>query len=387
MPVKRRSVLVLGFVLLLASVLFSGAEARPAAVNTTWPRTLIDEPCISGSFAIQRPTAGPARVVCRGKTGQIASVNVPTPWLSDREPELSLVSIPTFFNLQWDRASLGAQDSQSLTIPYPPGNPTDKLINVRVQLRLRALDYPKSNSESRIVAANIALESQPPASRTYIADAVTPSDVHNIACLTDKDHNEILSVGDESGGYKSPPCQTISHDLSGIDVPDVAGFLTPAFGDAKTQRYPGWTNSLPVSQFLVFTPFASIYGQGTDRGSPAFQVAATTRFQVEARVVWDEHQYRKETVDTECRWSYRDDYDFIDWDRWPGPIYCRRNVTVTWPTYCKPFYGGCDYGHPNDWWVPYVPFTDVEALRRPDGTYGETYDFVSVQSQALLTTP
>jgi hypothetical protein len=60
---------------------------------------------------------------------------------------------------------------------------------------------------------------------------------------------------------------------------------------------------------------------------------------------------------------------------------------VTWPPFCTPFDGDCDYGHPDDWWIPYVPALEVQAIRLPDGTYGSTYDFVSVQSQALLTAP
>jgi hypothetical protein len=331
--------------------------------------------------------------VCSGITGRTAVVNVPTPWLSDRAPELSLVSIPTFFNLQWDSTSLGAQDSAPLTISYPVGNPTDKLVNVRVQLRLRALPYPESNSESQLATANVAVESLPPPYYTYLVDPDDPNSMDPDACFPSDEHNALLTILGDSGGYANQggtgACANIRASLHALSArPDFDHFVLPAAGlSGSTERYLGWPNSLPMSQFLVFTPFASIYGEGTDRGSPAFQVTATTRFQVEARVVWDEHQERRERVDIDCQWSYRNDYDFIDWTRWPDPIYCRRNVVVWWGTFCRPLDGGCPYGNPDDWWIPYVPSLEAQAIRGPDGTYGLTYDFVSVQSQALLTSP
>jgi len=61
-------------------------------------------------------------------------------------------------------------------------------------------------------------------------------------------------------------------------------------------------------------------------------------------------------------------------------------VFVEWPVYCEPMSGNCPYGNPDNWWRP-IAEGEVELLRRPDGTYAETYDFVSVQSQPLLVAP
>jgi hypothetical protein len=147
-----------------------------------------------------------------------------------------------------------------------------------------------------------------------------------------------------------------------------------------------------MAQFLAFSPYASIYGPGMDHGSPAFQIEATTYAVLEARPIWDAHQVWAPTgdVETRCSWDYWRDYDLIDWERWPNPIYCRNFPVYGWVTKCEPAEGDtCPYGplsDPDTWWSPVVPF-EARTLRRPDGTYGTTYDFASVQSQALLTAP
>ena len=383
---KGKHVFVLVPMLVLGAGIFSTADASPAAGNIAWPLSLITRPCVS--ISVQGPGSGPPRVVCLGVTGRAATVNMPTPWLSDRAPELSLVSIPTFFNLKWDPQSVGAQDSAPLTMSYPVGNPTDKLINVRVQLRLRPEPYPASASESRPTTANISVQPSP---SVFLVNPDHPNDYYGYACDPSNAGNALLSISAGKGGYDaSRPCDFIRGLLQGVsDAYPFDEFVYPATGGSKTLRYLNWPNTLSMPVFLAFTPFASIYGAGTDQGFPAFQLSATTRFAVEARVVWDEHQERQETVTTDCQWSYKDNYDFIDWSRWPDPVYCRHNVEVSWPTFCKPFEGTCDryYGNPNDWWIPYVPALEVQAVRRPDGTYGTTYDFVSVQSQSILTAP
>ena len=394
---KRRTILVLGLVLLLGAVLSSRAEATPAAGDATWPLTYIARPCVS--IGIQNPSGGPARIVCRGITGRNATINVPTPYLSDRAPELSLVSIPTYFNLQWDPDSLGVQDSQPLTISNPIGNPTDKLENVRVQLRLRAVEATGSESSYHLLTENVSVDTTPTLRILELSspDGEPTGDYADAACLasTKPGANALLTVSQQNGGYVdesgADACATIRETLVSPSAgPQFATFIVPAVGlDGWAKRYLDWTRTISMSPFLTFTPYTSIAGPGTDHGSPAFQIVARTHVIVEARVVWDEHQERYEHVDIECQWSYWDDYDFIDWDRWPDPIYCRRNVALDWRTFCKPFgKPSCDpyYGNPNDWWHP-SEVIEIRAIRGPDGSYGTTYDFVSVQSQALLTAP
>lgn len=388
---KWKPIFVLVPVLFLGAAVFSTADARPAAANITWPLSLIMQPCVS--IGVQGPGSGPAQVVCTGVTGRPATVNVPAPWVSDRSPELSLVSIPTFFNLEWDPQSAGAQDSAPLTLEYPVGDPTDRLVNVRVQLRLRAVEAGGDASESRLLAANVAVET--PDSLYLIHPDDTGNEFYQYACGRQSGlpldlsipSNPLLSIGPDLGGYEDG-CPGIQSALADLGPSFPFGAFTSGAGNSSTFRYMDWP-ALPMPRFISFSPFASIYGAGADRGSPAFQISATTRFTVEARVVWDEHRHKQEEITTDCDWSYWPDYDFIDWSRWPGPIYCRNQVVVTWPVFCEPFAGSCAgyYGNPDDWWISYVPALEAEAIRRPDGSYGVAYDFVSVQSQSLLTAP
>ncbi len=394
---RLKLIFALTTVLFSGAVIFSTVDAQPAAGSTTWPLSLITQPCVS--IGVDGPNGGPARVVCLGVTGRTATVNVPTPWLSDRAPELSLVIIPTFFNLEWDPGSLGALDSAPLTISNPIGDPTDRLVNVRVQLRLRPSPFPVPASETQLTTDNVRIET--PAS-VYLVDPDDDTrEYYNLACNPSSEPgaeaNALLTVEDRYGGYATGepndnPCQRIRGLLN---EPSISFPSAGINGANNVARYPDWT-AIGTPQFLSFTPYASIYGSGTDRGSPAFQMRTTTRFIVEARVVWDEHQHKREEVTTDCQWSYWDNYDFVDWSRWPGPIYCRWNVEVTWPVFCRPFAKApkegqpdlrCPYGHPDNWWISYAPALEAEAIRRPDGTYSTSYDFVSVQSQALLTAP
>jgi len=316
-------------VLLLGSAVHSVADARPSAANTTWPRSLIVKPC--ASVGVQGPGSGPARVVCTGVTGRTATINVSTPWLSDRTPELSLVNIPTFFNLQWDPDSVGASDSQPLTLSYPAGSgATDRLDNVRVQLRFRAVNATGESSVERLVSENVEFEGSGqlyliPAAPSVSMDKAFEA-YSNYACNAIKDPagNALLTIVEDEGGHNSGTvtrpkagfvtCETMAGELE----PPAGGFDPDEFLLEGEPRYLGW-DPLSVSRFLAFTPHASIYGAGTDRGSPAFQISATTRLQFEARVVWDEHVVRNVTETTVCSWDYKDDYDFVDWSRWPKP--------------------------------------------------------------------
>jgi len=281
---------------------------------------------------------------------------------------------------------MSAEDSRPLTISYPVGNPTDKLINVRVQLRLVALPaVGYSLIPSRLVSGNLRVETPDP---LYLLKSDDRSELHAYACdaptpmHADLSVNPLFLVPTTYGGYGTPGCAAIERSLADVGA-NLPRDVPSGFGSAE--RYPGWT-SIEFPRILAFTPYASIRGEGLDHGSPAFQIKAGTRFIIQARVIWDRHEERHESVTSDCQWSYRNHYDFIDWTRWPDPIYCRNNVTVYWDTFCTPADGNCPYGSPNDWWLSSEPI-ELWAIRGPDGAYGETYDFVSVQSQALLTTP
>jgi hypothetical protein len=312
------------------------------------------------------------------------------------------VNIPTFFNLEWDGDSQGASDSTPLTITNPPGGgATDQLTNVTIQLRLWAVDASGSSNEERLVSGNVAIERL--GRLTLVPASAIGKDGGpfkagaSFACnaVVDPSGNALLTIRNEDGGYNADgseglaTCEKMAGDLAPLEGSFDYKLAGPHF-PKDAFRYMGPWLPLSVSRFLAFSPYASIYGAGTDRGSPAFQISATTRFRLEARLIFDAHKYRVESVETDCKWEYKDNYDFKDWSRWPKPIYCRRNVVVKWPTLCEPFgKPNCDkiYGSPDNWWMPISPALEVQVIRRPDGTYGRTYDFVSVQSQALLAAP
>ena len=357
---------------------------RPLAANTTFAWDYIRQPCTSAY--VEDSSSSPARVICTSTAGarlgfgecSHAMAACPcAPAQPCRRPDL--------LRLDWDPHTIGAHDEPRLSpVSYPAGAPTDKLINVRTQLRLRPVAYAGSSSEERLVTGNAAVVT---GNSIYLMDAQdTASLNYGYACtagLEDR-QNALLEVGKDYGGYRDGCASIPSLPKPASHIPTLehplAGFTT--------ERYPGWTNiDMPVfSLHALCLDLRRRHRSGLSR----FQISATTQFQLEARVVFDEQQYRHEEITIDCQWSYKDDYDFIDWSRWPRPIYCRRNTVVTWPVLCRP--GGspsCDpyYGAPDSWWVPYVPALEATEVRRPDGTYGATYEFVSVQAQAVLTTP
>lgn len=383
--------------LLLGAAVYSVADARPAAGSSTWPLSLITNPCTW--VGLQGAGSGPARVVCVARSGRLATINVPTPYLSDRTPELSLVNIPTFFNLEWDGDSQGASDSAPLTITNPPGSgATDQLTNVTVQLRLWAVDASGSSNEERLVSENVAIErlgrlTLVPASA--IGKDGGPFNAEaSFACnaVADPSGNALLTIRNEEGGYNADgseglaTCEKMAGDLAPLEESFDYKLAGPHFAD-ETFRYMGPWLPLSVSRFLAFSPYASIYGAGTDRGSPAFQISATTRFRLEARLIFDTHNEWgvSDTVEV-CSRFKTPPYDYIDLSNWPE-IFCRTEEIWGWVYFCSPFGGDCPYGHPDDWWMPVSEALEVQVIRRPDGTYGRTYDFVSVQSQALLAAP
>lgn len=356
--------------LFLGLLIAAPADARPSSANITHAVELIANPCTSPD--IRTSSSSPALVTCESTAdGLHAFISVPVPYIVDRAPNLSLVSIPTFHRLIWDSDSLGYIDTRAQIYAYPGGDPTDRLINMRLELRMKP--GGSSPAADELPIENVVLN----AARLSIY-SVGSNAIPDYVC--GQEWNTLLSVPAKQGGFVRAgdnECRGIQSLLE--DYPPSA----PELGDPN--RYVDWKPLVP-SDVITFTPYASIRGTGTDRGSPAFQLSASTSFVVEARLVWDEHREKRTVEETVCDWSYWDDYDFIDWDRWPNPVFCRREVSVEWARFCRPFSGDCPYGNPDDWWQPVAEGTAV-MLRRPDGTYAQTYDIVSVQSQPLLTPP
>ena len=357
--------------LLLGVMVVNPVSAQPHSAGITRVLELISSPC--SSAGIRTSSNSPALVTCSSAVNDSkAFISVPVPHLVDQAPNLSLVSIPTFHRLTWDLDSLGFIDTAPQTYAYPGGDPTDRLVNLRVELRL--MPGKASPEDDDIVIENVVLRAI--GLNIYRSDG---DSIPDYVCA--KNSNPLLAIPSEQGGLINGKgdnkCQGIRDLLESYPL------NVPSLGDVE--RYENWIPLLPIDA-MTFSPYASIHGKGSASGSPAFQLAAITSFVMEARVYWDVHQVKKTVEDTVCDWSFWDDYDFIDWGKWPNPVFCRKNVRVKWDYFCKPSADDCPYGKPGGWWQP-IMAGEVDLLRRPDGSYTKTYDFVSVQSQPLLTSP
>jgi hypothetical protein len=362
--------LILPF-LLLGVLVVKPVSAGPPSANIARAVELITRPC--SSAGISTSNNYPALVSCESAAnGSNAFIRVPVPHLVDQAPNLSLVSIPTFHRLTWDLESLAFIDTAKITYAYPAGGPTDRLVNLRVELRLMPGKASPENDD--IAIENVVLNAIGP-TIYHMDDGTIPEYV----CA--KYRNTLLAIPSGQGGLikgkDDNECQGIKGLLAATPI------NIPSLGEVE--RYEDWKPLLPQDA-MTFSPYASINGKGTYDGSPAFQIAATTSFNMEARVIWDVHQVKQTVEETVCDWSFWEDYDFIDWDNWPDPVFCRREVRVDWVYFCKPSAGDCPYGKPGGWWQPILEGS-VDLLRRPDKTYAKTYDFLSVQSQPLLTSP
>jgi hypothetical protein len=384
--VKRRFVLGLVCLLVLAAVVFMPASARPSASDLSLPLAYINHPCVT--LSVDDPGSRPARVLCLPPTGllsgQPATISVPVPWVDSKAPELSLVAIPTFFNVTWAPDSFGYLDSPPVTISYPAGNPTDRLVDVRFQLRLRPFQAPAAT----VGLGNVALDSPEASLHLYSSTEEDGGDVARAdsrACQPGLGprQNSLLTVEGDQGGWNlsSAPCGAIRSLL------EPTGPHRPPDSSSPDPRYPDWSSSPGLkdpSVYAAWSAFASISGGGSASGSPAYRVSATTYATVEARPIWSEHKEKHVTTEIRCSWDYWDDYDFIDWS--VIPPFCKRFTVTSWGTFCTPASGNCPYGKPSDWWHP-VGMVQAHTLRWPEGRYGTTYDFVVAQSQPLLFAP
>jgi hypothetical protein len=367
---KAKILLLIVPLLLIAVLAVYPVSAGSLSANISGAVQLITNPC--SSAGIQTSKSSPELVSCKSPVNDFkAFISVPVPYLVDQAPNLGLVSIPTFHRLTWDPNSLGYIDTAPITFAYPSGDPKDRLVNFRVELRL--LPGKASPEGNDIVIENVVLNAIGP-----IIYHLEDPEIPDYVCS--QGSNTLLAVPSGQGGLVKEgdhTCEGIKNLLGSYPK------NIPSLGD--DERYEGW-QALEPPEFITFSPYASIKGKGTYEGSPAFQLAATTAFILEARVNWDVHQVKNIVNETVCSWSFWDDYDFIDEDNWPDPVFCRNEVRVEWETYCKPNAGGCSYGNPEGWWQPILEGS-VDLLRRADGSYGPTYDFLSVQSQPLLTSP
>jgi hypothetical protein len=376
----KKVVIPLGLVLLLIG-LNKGIEvaAAPLLDQYNVPRSMVNTPCVSHNV---EQGGGPPVFNCLGLTellsGNAARITLPTPRIFDKKPELSIVAVPSFINLAWSEDSFGHQDATRQSFEFIGGGVQQRLLRIRYELRIK--QHEPFTTPSGLVIGNVQVLNP---SRSYLrlARIDDPSNVlGSIPAAENVCGDETVTLADTSsafGGFSS--CQSIANML------EAGSSVSPPDAD----RYLEWEDLGGVISF--WSQFASVAGTKEIDGRPAFQLDFVTWYDVEARVVWEAHQYEERYTDTviECRWEYYDEYDFIDWSRIPP--FCKEFMIVDyrWVDVCRPLAGrNCPYApaNVNDWWQPIGTFGTGYVVT-PDGTYEESFPFLVIQTRPLLDKP
>jgi len=376
----KKILILVGFVLVvlaLSATSPKSATAQPG--GPLIPQLLIDNPCGSVAFYYY-PGNSPPQVHCQGWpgliSGETATINVPVPRIIDKLPDLSIVGLPTYFNVYWDQYSFGYKDLPWPTqaFAYPEWDPHDSLYNVRIEVRLvpRAAETPPDG----IAMGNLAI-SNPSPDQYEIYEA---REIESIDYMCDPDKNSLINLGLSRGGWFSCGYMRLS-----LDRP------TPwvLYGELE-ERYRNWGSSpwFTGESFGLWTPYASISGTGSVDGNPAYQMVFHTFWDLEARAVWDKHEVKHEWTEVECSWDYWNDYDFIDWERFPDPVFCKNIPRWEWRVLCIPENGDCPYGPgPADTWWRNLASIESTMFLNPEGDYDFSYQFQVIQSQPLLSPP
>jgi hypothetical protein len=376
----RKIAIPLGLVLLLIA-LGRGIEATAAPNLDRFdvPRSMVNTPCVSHSV---EQGGNPPRFNCLGLTelisGNAAQINLPTPRIFDKKPDLSIVAVPSFMNLGWSEDSFGHQDATRPSFYFTGGGVEQRLTSIRYELRIR--QYEPSKTPSGLVIGNVQVLN--PSRETL--GLVQIDDLGNVLGSIPAAENvcgdETVTLADTSsafGGFSS--CQSIA------DLLEAGTSGSPS--DAS--RYLGWEDLDGVISF--WSQYASTVGTEDVDGSPAFKLDFVSWHTVEARAVWEAHQYKEEFEETviECRWEYYDDYGFIDWTR--TPPFCKEFTIIDyrWVDVCRPLAGGiCPYAPANvsDWWRTVGTFGTSNVVT-PEGAYEGDFSFVVIQTRPLLDRP
>ncbi len=419
MEVLKRLFFILIF-LCTAVIIVSTAEARPQNKRTSGPEDLVnDDPCVA-VLTVDHDNA-PDQLVCVGSGklgGVLASINIPVPMIVDKQPELSLVGIPTYFSMTWDASSFGYTDSDSTTYEWiGDDNRRNRLTGVRIQLRIvpYRVNEEFGNVQVTSLNSNLFLKADNSDEESTFSDEVCNPGWKG-------DLNSLLAIPEEWGGWAGESdeknyepiidcsvCDDLKDDLVANPFNNVPGYSTETDGseiinpDKIAGRYPSWKSSSLEGYPRIFgaiSESASISGEGMVNGSPAYQIDVKTYVQVKTRAIWNAHEIYERVVEgLICDWVYLySGYDTIDLDQWPDPIYCRKVYGWNWVTQCtgEDCYSNFSLGNPEGWWKDYrnqkvglidftgntVYFTDGYGYR-----YSNAIEMVVIQAQPLLIVP
>ncbi len=389
----------------------------PAGADISLPISYITHPCLA--YQVTPPEQGPMVASCLSPINTAASIQLPLPQLVDQRPERNLVTIPTYFSYGWDEGSLHFEDGAGRDIAWPVHAPTDQLVQVRLQLRLRLHDFSTLTGIDHPVQVIVRTPS-PRWVRLFLVGGSGPWELvgpdADLACNpgivgapgADPQVNTLLMVPEEWGGFNadihpqkqeetdenlggSPgftlepagdPCKT--YLLARLGRGEILlPFGEPADPAAPASRYldlTGATAVLHPGTFVVWTPFAE-----------EVSVSVHTLAVLEARLIWSDHQVKVIRRDWDCRWEYRERYDRLDWGRWPEPIYCREVLREVWVSQCQPEAAVCEgelygRGESETWWQP-VAILSGEGLRLATGVHAPQLAVPVSEAEAFLTAP
>ncbi len=419
MKVLKRLFLILIFLVALC-FLFSKADAKNQEAAYSVPVMLISEPC-SYTFEFRTHDA-PDQVGCVGPeelhelaNGNVAFISVPVPKVVKKEPELSLVGVPSFFLVTWDADSFTYADSAPVQYyEWTESGVRNRLVNVRVQMRLSPAAVQGDDYELDMGSVGIETGDQ----YQLIIDSENAkvrsrsSSKFEEACIAGfgRSQNSLLLLPEEWGGWQKKVgdeliqdidvCNKFKQDLIGENE-DTGESIVPHLSN---DRYLHWIvgNVMGNSSIIgVLSESASVSGSGFAHGSPAFRIQFFTQASVEARVIWDRHDELRVTKEEmkDCSWDYYEDYEEIEWERWPDPIFCKTiyKITKDWNPLCKPSMRTCgekyDLENSDFWWKPvadgqYIILANTVLVPDGDGyRYNDQYDFVVIQAQPLLVVP
>jgi hypothetical protein len=422
MAVLKRLFLIL-FSLVALCFLFSKADAKNQEAAYRVPVGLISKPC-SYTFEFRTHDA-PDRVGCVGPeelnelaNGNVAFISVPVPKIVKKEPELSLVGVPSFFLMTWDEASFTYADSAPVQYyEWTEDNVRNRLVNVRVQMRLSPAVV--QGNEYELIMGNVGIDVLD--DQALYIDSDTSSWKYSYSSNVKKsciaawsgEGNSLLTIPWDWGGWQDDDQhkpKELFFDMCGVfteqlNIEDYVSF----FGDNEEldfllTRYHKWggENALVTPSIIgIFSNNASTNGAGSEHGSPAYRIRFVVYAKVEARVIWDRHDRLEEKREKvwDCSWDYYEDYEEIEWERWPEPIFCKTiyQITRDWVPLCRPSMGTCgefyNLKNSDSWWISvddgiYVIQADtVLAPDRNGYQYKDHYDVVVIQAQPLLIAP
>jgi hypothetical protein len=378
--VIRKIAIPLGLVLIL--IAFGRrieATAAPNHDRYDVPRSMVNTPCVSHSI---EQGGNPPAFNCLGLTeltsGNAAQINLPTPRIFDKKPDLSIVAVPSFINLGWSEDSFGYQDATRSSFNFTEGGVEQRLLGIRYELRIK--QYEPWETPSGLVIGNVQVLN-PSSAYLRLVEIDDPGKVLNsIPTAENVCGDETVTLADTSsalGGFSS--CQSIA------DLLETGVYGSPPDAD----RYLEWEALDAMISF--WSQYDSTTGSKVVEGSPAFYLDFVSWHTVEARAVWEAHQYKEEFRETviECRWEYYNDYDFIDWTR--TPPFCKEFTIIDyrWVDVCRPLAGGiCPYApaNVNDWWRLIGTFGTKNVVT-PQEEYELGFPFVIIQTRPLLDMP